>query len=1596
MAFGDEINDYSPGYGRRMVQDMLRKALEGDEPVGPVRAEVQQGLGEQAAGYATKGLGHLGDLLDIPGAFVRGIVGAGLSAAQGEWGRAGERLLSALPGSEEIPQALGLGQGVRAPTGSDLLQDLGADTGRTMDDERRIRIAMTTGLSRSEAISRFTTKYEEEALSAAQQADFANILQQALANDPHLKQGVTSDDIKRATDAGDFLGFAAEIALDPLTYATFGASAAGKAAKLVQASSRAARFAKFAEGGIEGARLAERAILDGFKAANTFDDAARFAHGLNLPDVERSNLLNALGDAFKDGKPDLELGATLMEQVQRGQFKAGFKLPFTDQVMLEDGATRAVELVGNGIAAVGRGAMNIRPVAEFVAKHPSITGMPRRAWLRLSGEARKADVLGNDALSEIFLHEQHFNRTAGYEALRWQADLKRNVARILNDLTDAGRAEVLAKAPGLAERPERIPAAIAGMADKQTADALAEYAKLLRSSDDELLAMQQKWGLGVHELVEEFQHVGRQYSPDVLKLFSESPDARKAWLGTKTRLESDGMAQALLDSERGRKLKGMDWAESEAHMREVLKPFGLTDDMAVWDDPVQTMLKRSEKSLEAAKLRNLAHVAAEVYGLTPEGAVDLARNVVREAVAETGASAARKAEIAQELLAEARLTQEEFRAGRKALRSAVPTAERQRGEMGLAGARATEARIVTAEAQVGSRAAYQAGRDAEQKAVVAAEALRDEAKSLVSSTPGAAEAREALKQARKMLAAAKTSSDTQTAAARIAAAFGFDLAPGAAHDAVDAAKQAVKVVEDHIASNPAIKDADSALRMANAILADARETAARVETFQLAEHIDDLMASAEAAVGVKGIGASYIPQAMRRELSKAKKVIDEVVSYYKAKDTIASGAKRTPEAEAAWNVIKTAKNKGVRDVRAALSAARAELRKDAPAALVKVFDRAERQAAKVSEALSDALGAVNKPVALAVNREVRAAEKKAKLANEMLVKADINTWSPEAKAQYVAKALEKAGMAPPRGQISALELMQKARVQLPDNLEDIAALGVKHLDEAGGAEFMKYATNHYWKHLDTPGKVAKVWQAIKGVYQRATLARVSSLTRDLIGTTSQGILSGNHGYMEQARKAIGTLDDWRKGVNQADDVLMLKAAGVLRTTRGEALAREGVLAKAPLLGKVEESGVIGGTLRSLGAEKAGKAVGEKLGVLNETRAYWEELNRVATFRKAVAEGMSTDDAIGEVFKFWGNFSEMSRMERKYLNNALLFWSWMVRSVPVSLRTMAAHPAKARLALTLLAGNIGNSDAMPEWMRRMGGWMIGQDENGNYTTINLGNSTYFSPTMSGLQSDFVKELTRGNFGRAGGEALREVARSAPPLATALYERMTERESFSNEDWFKDERNRIGSNFKAPAGFYWLAGTALGNWLGVKVTSEPTMAGPKIRQVYMDPEKAQFLALIPGLEPLMQDVSSFVDPRKHTGGISPLKGLARTAGVPVYDVGVDEELVRDAKQFRRLLSESIDKLPGKALASNGVNVYPDTTTERGREMRLAMDKLYKQARGRTLDEGAARAWMYDQMSAVWPEETRWLRLNDRLRMMEKASKQPEEARLKSLVR
>lgn len=640
--------------------------------------------------------------------------------------------------------------------------------------------------------------------------------------------------------------------------------------------------------------------------------------------------------------------------------------------------------------------------------------------------------------------------------------------------------------------------------------------------------------------------------------------------------------------------------------------------------------------------------------------------------------------------------------------------------------------------------------------------------------------------------------------------------------------------------------------------------------------------------------------------------------------------------------------------------------------------------------------ATDRPVANVVNQTVRDAKGAAREAAEKAENLDPAKWSPELKAQWVETVVKRAGISGPPRSMSALELLRSKKVPLPDNLDDLSRMATTFVDPEDAAKVAKYADNFYSRGLDR-GAVGKWYDGLKQIYQRATLARPSSLTKDLIGTTSQGFIAGNTvADLAQAVQDLGgSSHNWAKGVGKGftapDDALRLMAEGVLQTTKEEALAK-GAFEGVPVLGRIEERGVLGALIPG----KAGEAVGKATDELLHARVWYEQTHRLATYRKAIREGMNHKQAVEEVYKHFGQFNELTKLERTALNRMLFFWTWMVRSVPVAMRNLVDHPIRSRILLTLMAHG---EQGAPDWFNRMGGYVLGVDENGNADAIGTGGSTYFSPLFSLLQGETANALAAGDYGAilAGedgeygkGGLARDVLRSAPPFVSvpAMWSQGTD--PFTGEA-LKDEQGH--SNVKAPMAFYWLMNhngepNAIERVLGL--TAKTDKQG-NLRGLTIDPHWGFLMRVLPGVDVAASDVSSFVDPRQaDASGLSLGKGAARQAGFPVYRFSMDDKQEKNLKDFRKALHKEVGKLSGGGLDVVYGRVSPTTQTARGHKMRNDVDRWQAEADRQGLGPKASRAYVDQRLSRLYQHEWRLIELDRRLKVLQDSAREEEEKR------
>jgi hypothetical protein len=1346
--------------------------------------------GQRQTGFS--GVKEAFDFLDIPGAFVRGLIGAGVSAARGEFSNAGKRLLSALPGSENVPLLINtiFGTNIKpidATFGDEILEDLGMTPGTTTEDERRIRIAMAGGMSRRQAERLFATRSDRRPLSFDRQQEFDDVLARALERNPTLDTGATFGDAKKAVDATDFAGLAFDILTDPLTYFTMGASAAGKTARLVAQAERAG--ARGLMGSIKG--LGREEALSAVRALDV--------KGFGPKAKER--LVKNLDEFYRTGKGSLDdIGTTLAQQSERGQFVGRFSVPFTNVTLVDD---FTVPVVPEMLSVLGQSDL-ARQLATTMAGREAPAGVNDRLYNFMT--TGMTGVATGAVRGTIERGRRFFGRTGvadldraikeGAELGRiGAADLDRKLNAIEQGMRDLSRATGIDEATIRRTATEAVEAAKATAGDVPVGVAAENWATMatsmgevagryaatlsrtglkeadiaplaagLATINESLLSSAGKFDLRLNELSDHsLAYLHRMVTPE-----------GREWLkanGKKFRQRSGGLefdTRSGMFKGRTKKWQGKTIAAINDEMEEALgagvKFFN--------EDPIAaTRYAINETHRRIGNAYTVARVTEDFGDSMPP---DLLEGFV-EGVLEFAAGRLDKAQLAVDA---ARAGQAGFREGRTAVRRAAPIATRQADEAVSAGQRAAEVRGVAAESMEGSQIAYRQGRDAESKAVQVAEALRDEAKGVVAATPGATEARAGMVAARKALASAKTQKEMGKAAQKIARAIGVEATAG--DDAVAAAQELVRAVQKHIRDNPDIAEADKILRTANQMLADARQTAARVETFELQRQVDGLLKQAEEAVGMKGIGAKHLPRAQRAEIAKVKKVVDDVANYYRKQQEVAGlkaanaeqaamgqAADIGPEVAKARKEAAAIKHKSVRDIRAALSTMRSELRKDAPAALLRHFDRVERQALKLEELTTTAQAAVAKPVAQAVRSQVAKRERELRKLQEKL--ADPEQVVP--KDWWVEN--------------SALEAYQKVGLRI-DTVEDAVRLSQTSLPEemfqavTRAAEFQKDPAK-FWKGFEAftnwmKKTVTQVWPMYHG--------------RNLLENHSKAVLEGNTNLdnFKQAAHVVARLLDENAGMHgrigdagramtrsfkrkfgEVDDAtwkLIREEGGFDTWDDFAAWARGTGLTENKLSSEFgfdmtrqlsDGSSMTAQRLRAqtrTGARHAVNGFGAVDAAFQAGSAS-ENWYRVSFFLDRLKKGYGREGALNEVKRVYFDYRDLGRVEALMARRLGFFYNFYRNNARYMTEYAGRHPVLTKQIAKLYIDD--PDDARHSWLSDFGSFKVAGYE------VSLGFLPQQQFRMFDLAEGDIMDKAGGKFGQAAG-VMNPVWQKAAELAT----------------------------------------------------------------------------------------------------------------------------------------------------------------------------------------------------------------------------------------
>lgn len=603
----------------------------------------------------------------------------------------------------------------------------------------------------------------------------------------------------------------------------------------------------------------------------------------------------------------------------------------------------------------------------------------------------------------------------------------------------------------------------------------------------------------------------------------------------------------------------------------------------------------------------------------------------------------------------------------------------------------------------------------------------------------------------------------------------------------------------------------------------------------------------------------------------------------------------------------------------------------------------------------DRLDVVGEGMGRGVSAGVRErARRLAREAKEAASRADFHSKSTAEQIDVIKAELKRAGIRAPEGHMTALEFLDEFKVLPPSSpkfYDELVELATTYIPKSRVEEFRAI------RHVADPGRVRQIINRITGWVARSVLATPASVAKDIKGQIINMAITDPNAfrYVDEAGRLIlsGKADD---------DLAALIAAGLERPSFDQVITPSTIKAteefggglKGRIAGAIEESGFTGGTIRGVGktvgavpglglvgrgVEALGRGVGKVGRASLNARQTTESVFRLATYKAAKARGLSRDEALREVAKWWGDFSQLSKLESNVLKGFVMFFSWQLRALKIGAAHLVDHPMRSRLFLSLAAGNVSDDPSFPEWARRQGGSIIGKDAQGNPRFMSLGAGSYFDPLNDILQGEVMQRFRTDGFSGIPKGLAQQTLRRLAPLAQAPIEYMTNYDSFSGGQIYLKEgqdtsRTRVSDH--GPASALWLP-EGLKKLFDVRPVYHKDQK--TIAYIHVDPTwNWLFNKLTPGIGAELAGVNPLADPRKE-----PWEAAARALGFPTYSVRPQDVQKQVAMKVRTATEALRKEFPGSGLAMNEQGLpYFDRTSELGQQMAADNERWDREAK------------------------------------------------------
>lgn len=383
----------------------------------------------------------------------------------------------------------------------------------------------------------------------------------------------------------------------------------------------------------------------------------------------------------------------------------------------------------------------------------------------------------------------------------------------------------------------------------------------------------------------------------------------------------------------------------------------------------------------------------------------------------------------------------------------------------------------------------------------------------------------------------------------------------------------------------------------------------------------------------------------------------------------------------------------------------------------------------------------------------------------------------ELRARFVLHALERAGIAP-KGGISGLQMFLDAGMKgaVPADLETLVHYGMTTVPQSIIDDFKA------WRRMprDTNAAVKMIGYA-KALTQAWFLSSPASVVNDVTGNTLTYVVMGGYSPAK-LKKYGGAYLHYAASQDEASARLLKKALG--SAADYDVHTGEGTFKISELVRIADESGLINKDMQATDRfqQAAGPLtailgpVGKAGGTVRDNMFAIREVNdnafRFSAYIQELEKGATIPDAISRARMLFPDYSDMTKFEKTWARELVMWYSFSRKMVPFVLRSAIERPYRFKTLALLTGMNTDDNPDLPEWAKRLNGHHLYDTPEG----------VPIFGALPGSIGNTASEFLSGNI-------IENVIRSTNPMIRTIAETATDRDFFTGLPIGFREENRV---------------------------------------------------------------------------------------------------------------------------------------------------------------------------------------------------------------